>query len=130
MFKNNLKIAWRSLKKQPFFTFINTFGLAIGMAGGLLLGLYIYDELNHDTMFADADRIHRVNADLKFGGVENRFAEVSAPMAQAMLNDIPEVELTTRFRNVGSIFIRPQETESNVKELSVTYVDSTFFKMF
>ncbi|AEM70314.1 protein of unknown function DUF214 [Allomuricauda ruestringensis DSM 13258] len=130
MLKNNIKIAWRSLKKQPFFTFINTFGLAIGMAGGLLLGLYIYDELNHDTMFADADRIHRVNADLKFGGVENQFAEVSAPMAQAMLNDIPEVELTTRFRNVGSVFIRPQGTESNVKELSVAYVDSTFFKMF
>ncbi|HKL90744.1 MAG TPA: hypothetical protein VJ880_06155, partial [Allomuricauda sp.] len=62
MFKNNIKIAWRSLKKQPFFTFLNIFGLAIGMAGGLLLGLYIYDELSHDTMFADADRIYRVNA--------------------------------------------------------------------
>ena len=41
MFKNHLKIAWRSLKKQPFFTFLNTFGLAIGIAGGLLI--YIID---------------------------------------------------------------------------------------
>ena len=91
MFKNNIKIAWRSLKKQPFFTFLNIFGLAIGMAGGLLLGLYIYDDLSHDKMFVDADRIYRINADMKFGGAEERTAEVSAPMAEALVNDIPEV---------------------------------------
>ena len=77
MFKNNIKIAWRSLKKQPFFTFLNIFGLAIGMAGGLLLGLYIYDELSHDTMFTDADRIYRINADMKFGGKAEQMAEES-----------------------------------------------------
>ena len=32
MLKNNLKIGWRSLKSKPFFTLLNTFGLAIGMA--------------------------------------------------------------------------------------------------
>ena len=67
MFKNYIKIAWRSLKKQPFFTFLNTFGLAIGMAGALLISLYIYDEMGYDKMFDDADRIHRIHADIKFG---------------------------------------------------------------
>ncbi len=57
MFRNYLKIAWRSLKRQPFFTSLNVFGLAVGMAGGLLISLYIYDELSFDKMFADADRI-------------------------------------------------------------------------
>ena len=129
MFKNNIKIAWRSLKKQPFFTFLNIFGLAIGMAGGLLLGLYIHDELTHDTMFADADRIYRLNADMKFGGKEEKMAEVSAPMAGAMMNDFPEVELTTRFRSLGSVFIKEEGKRSNVREPGVTYTDSTFFKM-
>tara|TARA_R110000764_G_scaffold1503_1_gene6276 strand:- start:347434 stop:349866 length:2433 start_codon:yes stop_codon:yes gene_type:complete len=129
MFKNNIKIAWRSLKKQPFFTFLNIFGLAIGMAGGLLLGLYIHDELTHDTMFADADRIYRLNADMKFGGKEEKMAEVSAPMAGAMMNDFPEVELTTRFRSLGSVFIKEEGKRSNVREPGVTYADSTFFKM-
>ncbi|WP_347343957.1 ABC transporter permease [Maribacter aestuarii] len=73
MFKNHLKIAWRSLKKQPFFTFLNTFGLAIGMAGGILISLYIHDELNYDKMFADAERIYRIDTDIKFGGAEMRF---------------------------------------------------------
>ena len=130
MFKNNIKIAWRSLKKQPFFTFLNIFGLAIGMAGGLLLGLYIYDDLSHDKMFVDADRIYRINSDMKFGGAEEETAEVSAPMAQALVNDIPEVELATRFRNIGSISIRLQDATDNVREHQIAYADSTFFKMF
>ncbi len=130
MFKNHLKIAWRSLRKQPFFTFLNTFGLAVGMAGGLLISLYIYDELNYDTMFADADRIHRVNADIKFGGETNASAEVSAPMAAAMERDFSQVEMTTRFRNVGSVLIKKNEAETNVKELLGAYADATFFDMF
>lgn len=130
MFKNYLKIAWRNLKKQPFFTFLNTFGLAIGMAGGLLISLYIYDELNYDNMFADADRIHRINADIKFGGEISEFAEVSAPMAAAMKNDFQQVELITRFRNRGSMLVKKGESDLNIKELNTTFVDETFFEMF
>ncbi|PWL39956.1 cell division protein FtsX [Flagellimonas aquimarina] len=130
MFKNHIKIAWRNLKKQPFFTFLNIFGLAIGMAGGLLISLYIYDELSFDKMFADADRIHRINVDIKFGGEAREFAVTPAPLAEAVDNDFTEVELTTRFRTRGSALIRKTDTEVNVKELQTTYVDSTFFKMF
>ncbi len=130
MFKNYLKIAWRNLKKQPFFTFLNTFGLAIGIAGSLLICLYIHDELSFDRMFADAERIHRVNADIKFGGEARKFAVSPAPMAETMDADFSEVELVTRFRTRGSALIRKADTEINVKELQSTYVDSTFFKMF
>ncbi len=130
MFKNHIKIAWRSLKKQPFFTFLNTFGLAIGIAGALLISLYIYDELSYDKMFADADRIHRVNADIKFGGENRNFAVTPAPMAETIDNDFSEVELTTRFRTRGSVLIRKVDTEVNIKEQQSTFVDSTFFEMF
>lgn len=130
MFKNHLKIAWRSLRKQPFFTFLNTFGLAIGIAGGLLISLYLFDELSYDTMFADAKRIHRINVDIKFGGEDRKFAVTPAPMAEAVANDFSEVELAMRFRNNGSMLIRKADTEVNIKELQSTFVDSTFFQMF
>ena len=130
MLKNHIKIAWRSLKKQPFFTFLNTFGLAIGIAGGLLISLYIYDELSYDGMFADADRIHRVHADIKFGGEDRKFAVTPAPMAESVQNDFSEVELAMRFRTRGSMLIKRADTEVNIKELQSTFVDSTFFKMF
>jgi putative ABC transport system permease protein len=130
MIKNHFKIALRSLKKQPFFTFLNTFGLAIGMAGGLLISLYIYDELNYDNMFADADRIHRVNVDMKFGGEENLMAVVSAPMAATIKKDLPQVDMVTRFRSRGSALIKKSDTDLNTKEPFITYVDANFFEMF
>ncbi len=130
MLKNHIKIAWRSLKKEPFFTFLNTFGLAIGMAGGLLIALYINDELSFDKMFADADRIYRIDTDIKFGGAEIMAAEVAAPMAGAMQSDFPYVETTVRFRDRGSMLLRKSDTDMNAKELNATFVDSTFFDMF
>ncbi|MGB6151130.1 MAG: ABC transporter permease, partial [Pricia sp.] len=130
MFKNYLKIAWRNLKKQPFFTFLNTFGLAIGMAGGLLISLYLYDELNYDNMFADADRIHRINVDIKFGGEMSELAQASAPMAAVMRNDFQQVELITRFNNRSSMLVKKSESNLTIKELNTTFVDGTFFEMF
>ncbi|WP_343487284.1 ABC transporter permease [Allomuricauda sp. d1] len=130
MLKNHIKIAWRSLKKQPFFTFLNTFGLAIGMAGALLISLYIYDELSYDKMFADAHRIYRINADNKFGGLAEKLAETPEPMAETLVRDYPQVELATRLLNQGNLLIRKASTTSNVKELHTIYADSTFFKMF
>ena len=130
MFKNHLKIAWRSLKKQPFFTFLNTFGLAIGMAGALLIALYIHDELSYDKMFTDADRIYRINADVKFGGLPEQLGESPEPMAETLMRDYPQVELATRIRDQGSVLIRKANVTSNVKELNSAFVDSTFFKMF
>ncbi|MEO0571938.1 MAG: ABC transporter permease [Bacteroidota bacterium] len=130
MLKNYLKIAWRSLKKQPFFTFLNTFGLAIGMAGALLISLYIYDEFSFDGMFADANRIHRIDADIKFGGAEIDASQTSAPMAETLQRDFPQVESTVRFRNQGSILIKRSGTKVNTKELRSTFVDSTFFDFF
>jgi putative ABC transport system permease protein len=130
MFKNHIKIAWRSLKRQPFFTFLNTFGLAIGMAGGLLISLYIYNELSYDKMFADADRIYRINADVKFGGDESKNGETPAPMAAVLENEFSQIEMATRIRNLGSILIRKSSTENNTKELSSAFADVNFFKMF
>ena len=130
MFKNHIKIAWRSLKKQAFFTFLNTFGLAIGMAGALMISLYIYDELSYDKMFADADRIYRIDTDVKFGGAEIKAAESAPPMAAALKRDYSQVESTVRFRTVGSMYLKKVGGDKSSKETHVTYVDSTFFEFF
>lgn len=130
MLKNNLKIAWRSLKKQSFFTLLNIFGLAIGITGALLISLYIYDEFSYDKMFKDAERIHRVNADIKFGGVEMNGAQVAAPMAATMLNDFPQVEEIVRLRSRGSALLRPVEKQANAKETHVAFADAAFFNFF
>ena len=130
MFRNHLKIAWRSLKKQPFFTFLNIFGLTVGMAGGLLIALYIYDELSYDKMFPNSEQIYRLNADIKFGGAENSTAVVPAPMAEVLESDFPQVEATTRFRTIGSSLLKKSGTLRNVKLTGTTYADPSFLGFF
>lgn len=130
MFKNNLKIAWRSLKKQSFFTLLNIFGLAIGITGALLVSLYIYDELNYDTTFADGDRIYRIDADIKFGGSEMKSPQAAAPMAAAMQKDFPQVEQTVRLRSRGGALVRPVGEDANAKETDVAFADASFIDFF
>ncbi len=130
MFKNYLKVSWRNLKRQPFFTALNTFGLAIGMAGALLISLFIYDELSYDKMFAGADRIYRANIDNKIAGETNKYAAVSGPLAEVMRRDYPHLEAITRFKHTGSRLIRQLDADQNVKEDNVVGADPAFFDMF
>ncbi len=60
MVKSYLKIAWRSLKKNKLFSFINIGGLAIGMAVALLIGLWVADEVTYNQYFESKDQIAQV----------------------------------------------------------------------
>ncbi|MEQ9266351.1 MAG: ABC transporter permease [Balneolaceae bacterium] len=60
MFKNYLKISLRNLRKNKSYSFINTSGLAIGLASFLLIGLFVQHELSYDKHFEDSEQIYRV----------------------------------------------------------------------
>src|SRR5690606_32190682 len=106
MVGNHIKVAVRKFIGQPFFTFLNVFGLAIGLSAGLLISLYVLDELSYDTMFADADRIYRINIDNRSQGEYSEYAAAPGPMAGAIATDCPQVEAVTRFRTVKSVLLR------------------------
>jgi putative ABC transport system permease protein len=60
MIKNDLRIAWRNLRKHKFYTFINTFGLALSMACGILLFLFISYHLSFVTYHKKAKHLYRI----------------------------------------------------------------------
>lgn len=60
MLKNYFKIAWRTLMKNKVFSFINIFGLTIGLTSFLLIALYIFDELTFDSFQKNANNIYRI----------------------------------------------------------------------
>ncbi|OOQ61851.1 ABC transporter permease [Mucilaginibacter pedocola] len=128
MFKNYFKTAFRSLKKNKGFTAINVLGLALGLCVCMLIVFYVIDELGYDTYNSKADRIYRVNNDIKFGGKTTQYAVSPAPLAQTFLNDFPEVEQTVRFRERGGFNVR--KDGQNVQEDRMVYVDSTLFDVF
>ena len=60
MIKNYLKIAWRNLKKSKLYSSINISGLAVGMSVGVLIGLWIWDELSFDHYHQNHTRLAKV----------------------------------------------------------------------
>ncbi|WP_332734659.1 ABC transporter permease [Flavihumibacter sp.] len=129
MLFNNLKIAWRTLIKNKFFSLLNIIGLATGLACFLLIALYVIDELSYDRYHEKADRIYRVNSDILFGGNSMALAVSSDMMGQTMKKDYPEVEQFTRiYASNGSRLIK--KGSDYLEEMQVCHVDSTFFEVF
>ena len=128
MIKNFLKIAVRNLIKNKGFSAINIFGLSIGIATCLLITLFVLDELSYDKFNDKANRIHRVNVDIKFGGAEQKFAVASAPLAFTMVKELPEVENAVRFRSYGPSVVK--KGEENINERRIIFADSTVFSVF
>jgi len=128
MFKNYFLIAWRNLKNSKAFSFINISGLAIGLATCLLILLYVKDELSYDRYNEKADRIYRIDGDLKFAGNHFVIAVAPEPMGATMKRDYPEVEQTVHFRSYGGVLVR--KGQQNIHEDKVVYTDSTLFSVF
>ncbi|MDX1672272.1 MAG: hypothetical protein R3211_08010, partial [Balneolaceae bacterium] len=61
MLKNYLKIALRNIRKNPGYSFINIFGLALGMGISILILIYVQFELSYDEYHRKSDRIYRVS---------------------------------------------------------------------
>src|ERR1700761_4540778 len=128
MIKNYIKTAFRNLMKNKGFTFINVFGLTLGLATCLLIVFYVFDELSYDRFNAKADRIYRVNNDIKFGGNTNSYATSPAPTAAALKSDFPEIEQVVRFRNRGGNMVK--KGAQNIREDKMVYADNAIFDVF
>src|SRR5678810_1164637 len=101
MFRNYLKIAFRSLRKSKGFTALNVIGLAAGLGVCLLIVLYVVDELSYDRYNINADRIYRLDADIFFNGTQANFAVSPEPLAPTLLRENPQVEQMVRFNYQG-----------------------------
>ncbi len=130
MLKNYFLVALRNLRKQSFYSMINIGGLAVGIAACLVIVLFIIDELGYDQFNTKADRIYRVNNEIKFGGNHMTMTYSSAPFASTLMQDYPEIEATVRFRDYGSYLVKTAEGKESIKERKVMWTDSTFFKIF
>ena len=128
MFKNYLKVAWRHIVLHKGYSFLNIFGLAVGMAACLLILLFIKDELSYDRYNNKFARIQRVTAFIRFGGMEGNIGTVPAPLAAACLREFPEVESVVRFREQGNFIVR--QGDKSYTESRLMFTDASIFHVF
>ncbi|MGC4035819.1 MAG: ABC transporter permease [Chitinophagaceae bacterium] len=84
MLRNYFKIAFRSLAKNKFSSFINIGGLAVGMAVAILIGLWIYDEVSYDKSFKNYDRLAQIMQRFTINGETGAGTTVPYPMGDAI----------------------------------------------
>ncbi len=128
MLANYLKVAWRNILSHKVYSSLNIIGLATGMAATMFIILYVADELSYDKFIDGSDRIFRIGSSGRFEGDVFRSAVTSAPVAEAMLREIPEVEQSTRFWWLEAMPVSWDDNSFIEKHLLVA--DSNFFKFF
>ncbi|HET7178499.1 MAG TPA: ABC transporter permease, partial [Chryseosolibacter sp.] len=128
MYKNYFKIAWRTFLKSKGYSFINITGLAVGLSACLLIGLYVQHQLSYDRFNEKADRIFRVNVEIRFGDNHLDLALANPLFGETAKNELPEVEQFTRLHWYGSFLVK--KGNENIREGNVAWADSTLFDVF
>jgi len=127
MIKNYFKIALRNLKKNKAFSFINIFGLAIGLTCFMLIAAFVYNELSYDKYPADAKDIYRVILSVTGNGDIAAYPMVDVAVGEGIKNAFPEVKATTRLAPSND-FVKYNDKQ--FKEKQIAYADSNFLQMF
>lgn len=126
MFKNYFKIAWRNIVKNRFYSVINIFGLSTGIAFTLLIGAYVWSELQVNKNLKNADRQYIIQSKWKDPN-EGINLTTLGPLAKALRENYP---------NLVANYYRWDGVSSNVSKGDKSYredlqiCDSTMFNMY
>jgi len=132
MIKNWLKIALRNIARHKGYSFINLFGLAIGMTCAILIMLYVRDELSYDRYPVKAESIYRLGLEARtVNRGQLRTARTPPPWAPALARDYPEVLNYVRFKTpLVSWLVGFEEREKRFHEKGFYFADPSVFEVF
>src|SRR5215471_5716544 len=104
MFRNYFKTALRNIMKHKVFSLINILGLAMGMAGCLLILQYVQFESTYDKFEKNSNRIYRLQLDrFDQGKLSTQWAAGAAGIGLAVKQSIPEIESYTEMNGADGV---------------------------
>ncbi|GAB2765811.1 ABC transporter permease [Rhabdobacter roseus] len=92
MIQNYFKIAFRNLAKNRVYSFINIFGLSVGMAVAMVIGLWVYDELSFNKQFKNHDRLAKLWQFVQFDVEKSSYDVMPIPLAEELRSKYPDFE--------------------------------------
>lgn len=133
MLRNYFTVAFRNIRKDKFYSFINVFGLVLGIASCIFIAIYIHDELSYDRFHSKADRIYRVIEFIETEGSGERSSSAPFPTGPTLAEDFSTlIESQVRLFDFQSptLLITERDSKKEFNEPDVLFVDSTFFQIF
>ncbi len=128
MFRNYFKTAWRSLLKNKGYSFLNIFGLAIGIACAGLIFLWVEDETTFNNANVKKDRLYELEINMTSGGNNFMMSSTPRPMGAAMKAEIPGIANTARYSDNDQRLLFSFGDES--LNAAGRYTDASLFNMF
>lgn len=126
MILNYIKIAFRTLLKNKGYSFLNIFGLAIGITCASLIFLWVEDEVSFDCSFPRQDQVYYVPTHQEYDGQWRTFNSTPGPLAQALKTEVPGIIRAARTKDRDFLFA----VNDNAINSSGRYVDEDFIKIF
>jgi putative ABC transport system permease protein len=120
MLQNYLKIALRNIRKNAVYSFINIFGLSVGIACSILILLWVYDELSYDRFHKNIDRLHQVWINAVYDGKTNTWNSVPLPTAEGLRAQDSNIKHAVTTDWGGDHLLTSGETRFNKKGYFVT----------
>lgn len=129
MIRNYFKIAWRNIRRQKSYAFINIAGLAIGVAACLLILQYVSFELSYENFQENGDRIYRVHQDRYDNGkLSTQWAGGAYAVGNSFKDAIPEIEEYVKV--VPENEVTAVKGDQPVKFEKVYFTTASFFDVF
>src|SRR5680860_319770 len=130
MFRNYLKVAFRSILRHKAFSLINIIGLSIGLSSAFVIGAMIYYDLTFDKFHEDGERIYRVVTDTKSPEREGHFRGVPVPLGDALENQVGGLENVSMFFVAYFNKISIGDTEKTFRNPeNAIFADNTYFQL-
>ena len=132
MLINYLKVALRNILRHQTQSFINIFGLALGMTCCFLMLMWVVDELSWDRFHTNASTLYRVEQDQPTPQGAFHVNLTPYPMGPALLAELPEVQNAARVAYPGVLLVRAGEKvfyESNAATVDPSYLEMFSFPL-
>ena len=129
MFRNYLKTAIRNLLRYKGFAVINIASLTIGIIGCMVIGLFVWDELQYDKNIPGGENVYRIYEERKNNVATTHGASVPPAYASFLERTYPEVDTTLRIMMTGDKFLMELGEKRNYEDKG-WFVESSFFQVF
>jgi putative ABC transport system permease protein len=128
MIKFNSKLAVRNFIKNKEFTFINIFGLAVGLAAFMLISLFIQYHLSYDKTNINYKNIYRIDQKVDLATVKEIYPCTPFPLGQRLIHDFPNIKYVAR--RMGCREFLSSGKDRTFYETRGMYADNDYLKIF
>ncbi len=130
MIENYFRIAWRNIKKNKVYSFINIIGLTLGLCSCMLVATVVIDDLSYDRHWSHQNELFRIVTVNKMGdSLYDRFTSSFTGLSNTLRTDFPEIEAVGMLDNYEDRLKLQDTDEPNGINVTILGADTSIWKL-